>query len=86
MKKIYRKLAVFLAIAQLFCIAAAAAGAESGMDLGIKIGDTVLKSGVYYSSPDGKQLQETSDVQSSYITWYLLIESSTIGMSFPAAY
>ena len=61
MKKIYRKLAVFLAIAQLFCIAAVAAGAESGMDVGIKIGDTPLLSGIYYHSPDGRQLEQAAE-------------------------
>ena len=69
MKKIYKKLAVFLAIAQLFCVAAVAAGAESGTDLGIKIGDTPLLSGIYYHSPDGKQLEQAAEEPSSYITW-----------------
>ena len=69
MNKMTRMLAILLVTVQLFCMGAVAAGAEANMNLGIKVGDTSLESGVYYCSPDGKTLQEVSAPADEYITY-----------------
>ena len=67
MKKINRQLAILLVMVQLFCLGAVAAGAEGGMNFGIKVGDTILETGVYYTSPDGRTLEKAESEPAQYI-------------------
>ena len=66
MKKFQKLFALILAIVQLMCMVAGVAGAEYGMETGVKLGSLSLKDGIYYTPVDGR-LEERQEEPASYI-------------------
>ena len=68
MKKFQKLFALILAIVQLMCMMAGVAGAEYGMETGVKLGSLPLRDGIYYTVVDGR-LEERQEEPGSYLLY-----------------
>ena len=68
MKKLQKKFALILALVQMLCMMAGAAGAEYGAETGFRLGSVNLKDGIYYTVNNGS-LEERQDQPESYLMY-----------------